>query len=326
MGINHQYNEDSGFIRLDGENIKDGQIDINSAKLMLEGTQEVFGYFFKKDNANLQKDDAINFPISTRQGCWEILVPLGTYVAGVATNALVSGVNAYSKKMGDGLAELHLDSKLKKNDFKDAFLKLDSVIKIAQHLGVVDKKEPLNIKIINFKNRSALLTNDKGNVMSTNMNEIDCYLQCPTKLLRKLASVVTDYRTLSVGFFSKGEKFEQVIDIESKDIFSPEDEPQEPILPELRDGEHVKIEGYVTRGNQITNTIGFKYKDHVITCEPVNKLITHYLNSHYKTCEISGRVIRTAKTETLLGKRDRPKIIFDNLVVINKNKQQASLL
>ena len=317
MGKNHQYSENSGFIRLDGENIIDGQIDINSARLAIEGTQEVFEYFLKREDSQLQKADTVNFSIITRQGCWEILIPFGTYVAGLATTALATGINSYAKKYGDKLAELHLESKSKKNAFADAFSKLDSIIKIAQHLGVVDKKETLNTKIINHTTKTILLTNNQGNVMSTNLDEINCYLDCPDRLLRKLASVVTDYRTLSIGFISKGKTIERVIDIDSKEVFSPEDELQEPILPELNDGEYVKIEGYVSRGNQITNTIGFKYKEHVITCEPINNLITHYLNSHYRTCEISGRVIRTSKAEVLLGKRDRPKIMFDNLIVID---------
>ena len=101
MGKNHQYSENSGFIRLDGENIIDGQIDINSARLAIEGTQEVFEYFLKREDSQLQKADTVNFSIITRQGCWEILIPFGTYVAGLATTALATGINSYAKKYGD---------------------------------------------------------------------------------------------------------------------------------------------------------------------------------------------------------------------------------
>lgn len=88
------------------------------------------------------------------------------------------------------------------------------------------------------------------------------------------------------------------------------------------------FKGIVSRGNQITNTIGFQYAGHVITCEPYEKLITEYIDAHYKICKITGRVIRTSPAEKAYGKRDRPKIIFDHLEVVNSEpgSTQTSLI
>jgi hypothetical protein len=94
-----------------------------------------------------------------------------------------------------------------------------------------------------------------------------------------------------------------------------EDEPQAPILPELQNGQYVTLSGYVSRGNQNTGTIGFQYNGHTVTCEPKNGMVSDYIGAHYKNCEITGYVIRTPREEVELGKRDRPKLIFDKIEV-----------
>ena len=280
MSREHTYDDNTAFIRVDGEDIVAGAIDIKTAHLMLDGTQEVVSYFLKKEDSNLAKKGELNYPIKTREGSWEILIPFGTFMLGAAGSAFTTGINAYAKKTGDKIAEKQFAEKETREIFESAFKKLDIVVKISQHLGIVDRKTPLNMKLVDYKKKTILLTNNQGNVLSTTIDEIEVYRSCPERLLHSLASAVTDYRTVSIGYKGSGEVREQVIDIDSKEIFAPEEDPQEPVLPELHDGEYVTLRGYVSRGNQITNTIGFKYKDHVITCEPNDKLITGYLNAH----------------------------------------------
>ena len=73
------YDDDTGFIRLEGDDIIDGAIDINSATAMLSGTQETLQYFLKKENSDYAQYESLNFPVKTREGCWAIIVPfLGT--------------------------------------------------------------------------------------------------------------------------------------------------------------------------------------------------------------------------------------------------------
>lgn len=322
----HTYNNDTGFIRLDGEDIVSGEIDIHSAITTLEGTKSVLDYLLKKEDSSLAKYKNINYPVKTREGSWEVLIPFGGIAVTAATMLVIrpvsAGLTEYAKEIGKSKAVKGIDNKTNKESFEKAFENLLIIIKIAQHLGVVDNKRNLNVRI---QGKAALLLNEQGNVLSTTMEEIKLYQECPDKQLLKLASVVTDYRTVSVGFKRNDQVHEVVIDRETKEIFCPDEEAQLPILPELQHGEHVKLKGYVSRGNQITNTIGFKYSDHVITCEPSEALITDYINAHYKQCELTGTVVRTSKAEVVNGKRDRPKIIFDELVVIGNAPQQVSM-
>jgi hypothetical protein len=194
----HVYNDNSGFFSLEGEDIKNGEIDIQSARNVIEGTQFALGYMLKSEDSTLLFSEDVNYPVSVRNGCWELIIPFGTYIGGLASGVLTTGVNAYAKKTGEKIADNQFGKKESKEIFENAFRKLQAVIKISQHLGVVDRRKPLNTKIKNHD--SVLLINRDGNVLSTTMEEIDVYLSCPENLLRSLATAVTDYRTLSIGY------------------------------------------------------------------------------------------------------------------------------
>lgn len=199
------------------------------------------------------------------------------------------------------------------------------MIKIAQHLGTITNKRTLDLKL-SKDGRTALLTNANGNIRSITMDELKNFQECPDKLLRRLGTVVTDYRTLHIGHKINDTIYEVYIDRESKDIFTPDEDSEMPILPELQDGQRVKLIGVVTRGNQQTNTIGFKYNEHVITSSPNNKLITSYIDAHYKICEITGYIVRSTPADIANGKRDRPRIIFEDLIPVETINSQISLL
>lgn len=336
----HSYDDNNGFIRLEGDDIINGVIDINSATAMLSGTQETIQYFLKKENSDYAQYRNLNFPVKTREGSWEIVVPfLGTISitpemalgcavglgASLVVRPLEAGLSEYAKTIGKAKAAKRLAAKDDKASFEDAFKKLESVIKIAQHLGTITNKRTLDIKL-NKDSKTALLTNANGNIMSITMDEVRIFQECPDKLLRRLCTVITDYRTLHIGYKINDTIYEVSIDRESKEIFTPDEDAEIPVLPELQNGQYVKLTGFVTRGNQQTNTIGFKYDEHIITSEPNNKLITSYINAHYKTCEISGYIVRTTLADITNGKRDRPKIIFDDLVPVETVTSQTSLL
>lgn len=324
----HTYKNDTGFIRIDDDSIVNGVIDIDSVEKLVSGARETLTYFMKKEDSDLNAVKSLNFPIQTREGCWELLVPVFTYAAGTATGALAKGLNAYAVRYGTLRAEQRFDEKDTTQIYRDAFAKLQSVIKIAQHLDTVSNKKALNIKQVDMKKGTGLLINDKGNVLSVTMEEVSTFSSCPDRILRSIASVVTDRRTVSIGYHYGGKTHQEVIDIESKSIFAPDEDTGEAVLPDLHEGEYVELVGYVRRGNQRTNTIGFEYEGHILTCEPNKRLITGFINQHYKKCKISGVVQRTTQAEVANGKSDRPRIFFDDLIIIEEPRmiEQTELL
>lgn len=312
----HTYEDNTGFIRVDDDSIVNGTIDIDSVENIVKGTREALTFFIKAQDGEFAKEKSLNFPVRTREGCWELLLPAIGYAGGIVTGAVAKGMSAYATRYGTLAADKKFAEKDLQDIYKQAFINLQAVIKIAQHLDTISNKKSLDLKQINMNTGKALLVNDKGNGITVTLDEVKIFSACPDKILRSIATVVTDRRTVSIGYQFNGMVSQETIDIDSKEIFAPEEDPGEPVLPELQDGQHVKLVGFVRRGNQKTNTLGFEYGGHVITCEPNRKLITGYIEQHYRKCEMTGVVVRTSKSEIAEGKTDRPRVIFDDLILL----------
>jgi len=141
-----------------------------------------------------------------------------------------------------------------------------------------------------------------------------------------MASVIEIERSLTVGLNEEGKIVEVTITGSEKSIFfADEDETGEPLFPELKHGQHVKLYGVVTRGNERTNSIGFLYKEHVLTCYPKQGSIVRFKPHLFLECLIVG-VITRKETETDEPTEPRPKIIFDELVLIDSESNQGKLL
>ena len=99
-----------------------------------------------------------------------------------------------------------------------------------------------------------------------------------------------------------------------KYIFSRKEEDLNEILfPDLIHGQYIELEGHVTRGNENANTIGFEYKNHILTCLLAQGNITKYKNLLFTNCIIKGYVDRLDKEGNI--KEKRPRINFNELLL-----------
>ncbi|HEH9517779.1 TPA: hypothetical protein SIA47_006529, partial [Pseudomonas aeruginosa] len=89
-------------------------------------------------------------------------------------------------------------------------------------------------------------------------------------ILEGLVSLVIEGRSLKIGDINGTIIDEVTITEDDKYIFCDEEneDPDEPLFPELRHGENVVLEGEVTRENKTSNSMGFKYLDHILTAYP----------------------------------------------------------
>ena len=78
--------------------------------------------------------------------------------------------------------------------------------------------------------------------------------------------------------------------------------------PELEHGQNVVLQGEVTRGNEMSNTMGFSYQGHILTCYPESGSIVHFKPSLFLQCRIYGSITRLDEKGYLNSKK--PKIIF----------------
>ncbi len=122
-----------------------------------------------------------------------------------------------------------------------------------------------------------------------------------------MSQLVEDERTLSIGVFDGETIIEEVVTTKYRQVFShePNDEYDQ-VLPDLVHGQKIVLDAEVTRGNEMSNTIGIQYGGHVITGIPTEGSIVRFKPSLFLNCRVHGQVLREADSK-------RPKIIVDRI-------------
>jgi hypothetical protein len=168
------------------------------------------------------------------------------------------------------------------------------------------------------------LPNEDGEYLYVPVEYFEIYVECPTKLLSDIASVIEPERQLKIGVNEDG-KFEEVsVTEKDKHIFYL-DEPEDNkiLFPDLVHGARVELDGVVTRENGVTNSIGFRYNDHILQCHPSEGSVIRYKPHLFLPCKIIGTVNRETDEGTF--DEPRPKIVFDDLVILKSPADQDQL-
>lgn len=306
------------FIKYEGELVKDGFLDAKKSGEALVGIDELLRYFIFQENPQI-KDFEFEIPVRIRKGSWETIFPEN--IGDIATKAL--GLWMAGKYIGSALEEVA------KNDFKDvsfkeifkkAFRGIIDVIKLSKHLGTLSKKRFENVSFAE-NNEMIKITNDNGEELWITSDVLELYSNCPSSIFNTLTKIVEEERKLKIGVNTNELVYEETITTNYKYIFSKTDDDDEIVLPELRDGEYVEIDGHITRGNEKSNTIGFLYKGHIITCFPEQGNIKKHRSNLFSNCLLKGFVDRLDKDGN--NKEKRPRIKF--IEIQNLEKPQANL-
>lgn len=307
------------FIRYEGELVKDGYLDARKAGEALVGIDELLRYFIYQENPSI-KEFEFDIPVRVRKGSWEIILPDNIdslYIAGIALATWMA-----KSYFGSALSEIA------KNDFKDVSLKAlfknalknaIDVIKLSKHLNTLSKKK--FDKVLFADNKELVkITNDNGGELWFHVEILELYTDCPQSIFDKLARIVEEKRELIIGVYDQGETIQEKISYSNKGIFSKTDE-EEIILPELIHGAYVELEGRITRGNEQSNTIGFLYQGHIITCLPEKGNIKRYRGILFSNCLIKGLVDRKDKDGNI--KEKKPRILL--IEAINLEQPDVTL-
>jgi hypothetical protein len=254
-------------IKYEGNLVEDGYLDAKKAGEVLIGIDNILRYFLYQEDKKFKKID-FEIPVRIKKGSW-VTEFLANYDAVLIKTALTWGASKY---FGSALSEMA------KNDFKDvgfkdifkkAFKGLTWVLKIAQHLGTLTKKKFENLNF-SKNSRYVILINDKNESLEVPIEYLELFANCPDDLFVNLAKIIEDERELVV-LYNDTEKEKQnyvKIGTKSKKIFIPNDEDDETLFPDLIHDQFVELEGHITRGNESSNTIGFMYEGHILTCYP----------------------------------------------------------
>lgn len=301
------------FIKYEGKLVEDGYLDARKSGEALVGIDELVRYFVYQEFPQI-RDFEFEIPVRVRKGSWETIFPEDIDQFALKAFALWMA----GKYAGSALGEIA------KNDFKDVSLKkifkkafkgIIDVIKLAKHLGTLNRKKFDNVQF-GKNNELAKITNDNGEELWIPVEVLELYSNCPQTVFNKLTKIVEEERELVVGFNDENIVVEETITNKYKYIFSKTEEDDEIVLPELRHGDYVEIEGHITRGNEKSNTIGFLYQGHIITCFPDNGNIKQHKSKLFSNCLLKGYVHRLDKAGNV--KEKRPSINFIDILNLEK--------
>lgn len=301
-----------GLIRYTGKPLELGYLDARQSATALIGFDSALRYFIAQQDHELAKSD-YPIPMRIRTGCVEALIPhnIETWITAAlglaATRYLVTAANTMAK-----------------NDFKDVGLRdlfkrsiqaMQWVIRIGKHLHSVSLRTFNNLRWRN-NNTEIGIPNDLGRYLYVPHWAMSLFEKMPAHLLRNIASLVTGQIHLEVIVRDGDEDVAETLRLPEKSIFCPIDGGIP--FPELVDGMPVTLEGLVTRGNGNTNTIGFQYHEHILTCYPEEGDVVRYKPAMFVKSKIVGIVKREGKRVD--GTEPKPKIVFRSLVPLKDGR------
>lgn len=318
MYIQNMENNILAYLKYDGKKVEEGYLDIRKSAEALTGLDEIKRYFLYQEDPEIQKYE-FEIPIQLKKGSWEILIPENVddlFIKGV----VFWGITKYFGTMVGEMAKNDIGNYGFKDLLKKSMNAFSWVLQIGKHLGTMKKDKFTNVK---FKdnNTSIGIPNDNNELLFVPSECIDHYVNCPPKIFSKIADVIEEERELKLGIKETNGFAEITININQKNIFtSAKEDDVEILFPELRHNDYVELEGHITRGNEKSNTIGFLYEGHILTCYPNVGNIYQNKDKLFSNCILKGYVDRQNEEGEIIEKR--PRIKYIDLIISYKNKDK----
>jgi hypothetical protein len=308
-----------GYIKVQGPGIENGVLGARESADALLAFDKALRYLMAQKDTAFQ-NTTFDIPVKVREGSWEALIPT------TINDWLIAGGGVFITTATGKVASNTFKEKDVAAVARDSMQLLRVVLRIAKHVGRLgDKKAANGVRFLN-NNKEVEIPNKDGIYLRTTREELETYLRMPHKMVEDIIKILAEERTLQIGEIDpQGRPNQETISYPDRKVFIAEEESEEDhgiVLPELVHGEYVEIKGMATRGNKLTNTIGFKYGGHVLTCIPEGAPITAFKEGLFRDCVIKGHVLRS--TDPLV-RRDAPKIIFQELLPVKPESDQIDI-
>lgn len=300
-----------GHLKYYGNLVDEGFLDTRKSAQALLGFDEILRYFIYQEDKTLNEIE-FEIPVKIQKGSWMAIIPenIEDWLKLVIGTGLTTYAVTAAKKMAENdFKEIGL-----KTIFKAAFKNIIWVIRIATHLGTMAKKKIENVKFRN-NNEEIGIVNTEGEVLWVEKKHIDLYVNCPDKLFSKITQIIEPERNMEIALVEEPDHISRVTYPQRHIFCRRQEEFDEFIFPELVHGNYVELDGFVTRGNQNTNSIGFFYKDHILTCYPQEGSIIRFKQLLFSHCLMKGYVDRLDKNGAIIEKK--PRINFIDLTLID---------
>lgn len=308
-----------GYLKFKGSLVEDGLMDARKAAQALVGFDEIVKFYAGRQAPSL-RDMEYDLPVLIKKGTWsvELIDNLALWAAAGAGIVGTTYLATAAKKM----AEKDFDDVGLKDVFRKALEAAQWTIRIGKHVKDLAIKKFDNVKIKGNSGEIGIPSAD-GEYLYVPKQFFDLYIDTNPKLLEKVALLIEPERTLLVGIVRDGEEICEEIPYSARRIFTQEEDEDEVLFPELIHGLSVELEGELTRGNETSNTVGFKYQGHILTCEPDVGSIVRFKNALFLWCRMQGRVSRADKHGGYNALR--PRIIFSYIEPLEKESTTDDL-
>jgi hypothetical protein len=258
-----------GYLKYSGKSVENGILDARKSAEALLGFDEILRFFLLKEHPELVKVD-YEIPVKIEQGSWIMYIPTGIiaiYFASIANKAGSGGF--FETGPAKDVEKL----------FKGSIKAAQWMIKIGSHLGTLAKNKIEGARIKQLSGEVVIeIPNESDKLLNVPKKYFDMFTDCPEKLFSKNANIIEEGKVLELGVFENGVEEKVSITEKEKSIFYKKGEEDDTLFPELKHGQNIQLEGGITRGNEKTNTLGFEYKGHVLTCRPANGHIVTFKN------------------------------------------------
>jgi len=309
-----------GYLKYSGKSVESGCLDAKKAAEALIGFDQTLRYFVENDLPDL-RGKQFEIPVRIQAGSWEALVP--TTIGQWITAAMGITATAYLTSAASKLAEKDFKDKGLLDVFRDALKMLQWVIKLGIHLKGVSVKTLRNIRW-DDNNKTVLLPDSQGKYIKVPTEVLQKYMIIPPKFLSKMAHLIQTDREMKIGVIENGARKEVNITMSEKYFFTDEEEDLTDMLfPELAHGKNVELIGWITRGNEKTNSIGFEYNGHILSCNPEKGSIVAFKNTLFSKCRIVGVINRVS--ESGLPDAKKPRIVFSQIIPLKSDDDNPKL-
>jgi len=288
--------------------VQEGLLDARKQAKALIGFDSSLRFFVGMQIPELQKAE-YDIPVRVEKGSWQALIPqsIGQWIlAGAGTVFLTYLTTAAAKMAQNDFADVGI-----KDVFRRSLEGIQWFIKIGKHLGELGKRKFEKVRWQN-NNTEVGIPNAEGQYLFVPKGFLEWFVQAPKPLLADLAEVISTSRQLNVSLIYPDHVETVSVTQNDRHVFFLKEESEEMLFPDLKHGQHVELEGLVTRGNENANSIGFLYCEHILSCYPSTGSIVRFKPALFLECKITGTITRSYKFGNMSD--PRPKIIFDDLV------------
>jgi hypothetical protein len=319
-------------LKYTGKLVDEGIIDARLAAGVIQEIDELLRFYIYLELPSLQKQN-LEIPVKINKGSWEVEV-LDLIIKNLDKGVLAIVATTYAKGLAeksatDGFFESGLSKDIQKV-FKGANKALYWVIKIAKHLGGLDKKDIPTGKF-SKDNTYIEIANADNMMLNVPVKQLDNFKNTNKKAFNNIAKTIEKERSLKYEIYEDGVTKSVEINHLEKSFFYFEDE-NEILLPELVHGKHVRITGRITRLNDRSGTLGLEYQDHILTITPVkpknikqfkDELISEDTGKIFPIVEVVGVVDRMDTNMDI--KTKKPMIVFSEITKLDEDIRRDNI-